>query len=95
MASALVQFRTDDVQKNTAIDICKTMGIDLQDYLRLCVARLISEKGIPFSMNVDEINASKAKRAMRVASCIAEKNGVSEMTLEEINAEISAARRES
>lgn len=92
MASTLVQFRTDDAQKKSASDICKTMGIDLQDYLRLCMARLVSERGIPFSMNIDDINASKAKRAMRAASKAAENRGISEMTLEEINAEISAAR---
>ena len=92
MASTLVQFRTDDIEKSNAIDICKTIGMDLQDYLRLCMSRLISEKGIPFSMNVDDINASKAKRALRIASAAAAKNGISDMTLEEINAEISAAR---
>ena len=93
MASALIQFRTDDISKNNAIDICRTIGIDLQDYLRMCVSRLISEKGIPFSMNAEVILASRAKAAMREASSIAKENGSADMTLEEINAEIAEARK--
>ena len=93
MASTLVQFRTDDVSKQNAIDICHTLGIDLQDYLRMCVSRLISEKGIPFSMNADAILASRAKAAMREASMTAETKGIADMSLGEINAEISATRK--
>ena len=93
MASTLIQFRTDDISKNNATDICRTIGIDLQDYLRMCVSRLISEKGIPFSMNADVILASRAKTAMREASSIAKENGSADMTLEEINAEIDEARK--
>lgn len=93
MASTLIQFRTDDISKNNATDICRTIGIDLQDYLRMCVSRLISEKGIPFSMNADVILASRAKAAMREASSIAKENGSADITLEEINAEIDEARK--
>ena len=93
MASTLIQFRTDDISKNNATDICRTIGIDLQDYLRMCVSRLISEKGIPFSMNADVILATRAKAAMREAGNIAKENGSADMTLEEINAEIAATRK--
>ena len=94
MASTLVQFRTDDQEKNNAAAVCKTIGIDLQDYLRLCMARLISEQGIPFSMNASDICAAKAKKAMKLASRIAAENGVADLSLDEINAEIIAARKE-
>ncbi len=93
MASTLVQFRTDDISKQNAVDICQTMGIELQDYLRMCVSRLISERGIPFSMNADEIIASRAKAAMRKASLEAEAIGISEMSLDDINGEIAATRK--
>lgn len=94
MASTLVQFRTDDKEKNNAAAICKKIGIELQDYLRLCMARLISEQGIPFSMNATDICAAKAKKAMRLASTAAVENGVADLSLDEINAEITAARKE-
>lgn len=92
MANSLVQFRTDDSTRLKAISICERLGIDLSTYMRMCIARLISENGIPFSMKLDE-NKNKAILAMREASRIAEENGISDMTLEEINAEIAEARK--
>ena len=93
MASTLVQFRTDDSAKATAVSICERLGIDLQSYLRMCISRLNQENGIPFSMNVNDIPRNKGIEAMRAASRIAEENGISDMTLQEINKEISAVRK--
>ena len=93
MASTLVQFRTEDSAKATAISICDKLGIDLQSYLRMCISRLIQENGIPFSMNVNDIPVNKGIKAMRAASEISAKNGDSNMSLEEINREISSTRK--
>ena len=93
MASTLVQFRTDDVSKAKAIGICERLGLDLQAYLRMCIARLNQENGIPFPMNVNELPLNKGLAAMQAASRIAEENGIADMTLEEINAEIAKARK--
>lgn len=93
MANTLVQFRAEETSRIKAISICEQLGIDLQTYLRMCISRLIQENGIPFSMKLDEISDNKGLQAMKAASQIAAKNGISDMTLEEINAEISAARQ--
>ena len=93
MASSLVQFRTDDSAKIKAISICEKLGIDLPTYMRMCISRLIQENGIPFSMKLGEESENKALKAMKEASRIAKENGISEMTLDEINAEISEARK--
>ena len=93
MASTLVQFRTDDSAKATAVSICERLGIDLQSYLRMCISRLNQENGIPFSMNVNDIPRNKGIDAMRAASRIAEERGISDMSLQEINKEISAVRK--
>lgn len=78
MASALVQFRTDDTAKIKAMSICERLGIDLPTYMRMCVSRLIQENGIPFSMKLDvSAEESAGLRAMRAASRIAEENGIS------------------
>ena len=95
MASTLVQFRTEDSAKATAMSICDRLGIDLQSYLRMCIARLNQENGIPFSMNVNDIPRNKGIEAMRTASKRAEEAGVSDMTLDDINKEIKASRRKS
>lgn len=93
MASSLVQFRTDDTSKIKAVNICERLGIDLPTYMRMCISRLIQENGIPFSMKLDEKSDSRALKAMKAASRIAEENGISDMTLDEINAEINAVRK--
>jgi DNA-damage-inducible protein J len=93
MANSLVQFRTDDDLKLEATAICEKLGIDLPTYLRICIARLIQENGIPFSMTLNQVPESKGLQAMKAASRIAQENGISGMTLEEINAEIAEARK--
>ena len=92
MASSLVQFRTEDTAKVNAMRICEKLGIDLPTYMRMCISRLIQENGIPFSMTLDQMPESRAVKAMKAASRIAAENGLSDMSLEEINAEIAATR---
>ena len=95
MASTLVQFRTDENTRIQATNICEQLGIDLPTYMRICITRLVQENGIPFSMKLDEEEDSSvaAYEAMREASRIAEENGIADMTLDEINAEIAEARK--
>ena len=93
MSSSLVQFRTEDTSKIKAISICERLGIDLPTYMRMCISRLIQENGIPFSMKLDCGTESTGLAAMKAASRIAEENGISDMSLDEINAEIAEARK--
>ena len=93
MANSLIQFRTEESSRIKASNICEKLGIDLPTYMRMCISRLILENGIPFSMNLNDMSENKAIRAMKAASRIAEENGIADMTLEEINAEISEARK--
>ncbi len=92
MANTLVQFRADETVRIKATDICEKLGIDLQTYLRMCMSRLIQENGIPFSMKLDGETENRGLAAMKAASRIAAENGISDMMLDEINEEISAAR---
>ena len=94
MSSVLVQFRTEDTAKAKAISICDRLGLDLQSYLRMCISRMNQENGIPFSMNVNDIPKNRGIEAMKAASRIAEENGIADMSLEEINTEIDAARKQ-
>ncbi|MGN0469359.1 MAG: type II toxin-antitoxin system RelB/DinJ family antitoxin [Acutalibacteraceae bacterium] len=93
MSSTLVQFRTDDESKIKAMNICERLGIDLQTYMRMCLSRLIQENGIPFSMKLKNEPENKGLEALKAASKIAEENGISDMTLDEINAEIADSRK--
>ena len=94
MANSLIQFRTEEISKIKAITICERLGIDLQTYMRMCISRLIQENGIPFSMKLGDLSDSGAMKAMKEASRIAQENGIADMTLEEINAEIAETRKQ-
>lgn len=94
MPNSLVQFHTDDASKIKATNICERLGIDLPTYMRMCISRLIQENGIPFSMKLGKEPENRAMTAMKAASRIAEENGISDMTLDEINAEIAEARKQ-
>jgi DNA-damage-inducible protein J len=95
MANTLVQFRAEETTRIKAASICEKLGIDLQTYLRMCMSRLVQENGIPFSMRLDDgTQENPGLRAMKAASRIAAENGISDLSLDEINAEIAAARGE-
>ena len=90
---ALLQVRVDDELKKQASAIFNEIGIDISTAVRMFLKRSVQEGGLPFGtkIDLDRINAIIAIDEMRT---ISEKNGNSEMTLDEINEEIRAARRE-
>ena len=93
MANSLVQFRIDDVLRQQASDICVKLGLDLSTYLRMSLTKLVQEQGVPFTVKLNTVpSADEAIAAMRRLSDISRANGNAEMTLADINAEISAAR---
>ena len=94
MANTLVQFRVDDTARIQAIRICERLGIDLPTYLRLCMSRMVQENGIPFSMKLEGREENRGIQAMKRASRIAAEQGIADMTLEEINAEIAEAGKQ-
>ncbi len=93
MANSLIQFRAEETTRIKAVDICERLGIDLPTYMRMCLSRLVQENGIPFSMKLEDGRESDAMKAMKAASRIAEENGISDMSLVEINSEIAEARK--
>lgn len=90
MANNLVQFRIDETSKMKAALICNQLGIDLQTYMRMCIARLIYNNGIPFDMVLSN-KPCEATKALFEMGKVSEENGNSEMTLDEISEEIRLA----
>ena len=94
MANTLVQFRIDDNLRRQANELCLKLGLDLSTYLRMSLTRLIQEQGVPFALKLNTAPTSAdAVAAMRKLSDLSQVNGNSKMTLDEINAEISATRK--
>lgn len=97
MASSVLQVRVEEGLRTQAAAIYEELGIDLQTAVRIFLKRSVVEKGLPFGMTLSERNETTSKamlRAMKNMSDAAEKAGVSDMSLDEINAEIAAARAE-
>lgn len=95
MANTLLQVRVDDALKAQAAAVYEELGIDLPTAVRMFLKRSVLVNGIPFEMTLPKNNdSSKIMRALRECNEEAERNGTANMTLEEINEEIAAARRE-
>ena len=94
MATSLVQVRIDDDLKAQATAIYDALGIDLSTAVRMFFKRSVLVGGVPFSMTLPQkdYKAERAVRILQEISDAAAANGTSEMTLDEINAEIAAAR---
>ena len=96
MATSLLQVRVEDSLKDQAAIVFENLGIDTSTAVRMFLKRVVMENGIPFRMTLpkETYNAERGYRAMIEISEDAKKNGVSDMTLDEINTEIEASRRE-
>ena len=94
MASSLIQIRLDEDLKEEATALYEALGIDLPTAVRMFIKRSLMVKGTPFPMtlNEQEYKAESAVQAMQKLSDAAKQNGTVNMTLDEINAEITAVR---
>ncbi len=101
MANTLVQIRIDDKLKDDVSEIYEQLGLDLSTAVRIFFKRTVAENGIPFTMKLNCDNKRNLARkkvpedvmlAMEAMSDSAEENGISDLSLEEINAEIQAVR---
>lgn len=96
MASTLVQIRVDEDLKNEATSIFEQLGLDLPTAFRIFLKKSIEERGIPFNMKIstEKKNLKQAEKLLKKANKEAKKNGIQDMSLDEINAEIKAYRQE-
>ncbi|WP_296029207.1 type II toxin-antitoxin system RelB/DinJ family antitoxin [Treponema sp. UBA753] len=96
MASTLVQIRVDEDLKNEATSIFEQLGLDLPTAFRIFLKKSVEERGIPFSMRVNSENKAlkQANNILKMANKEAKKNKIQNLTLDEINAEIRAYRKE-
>ena len=95
MANTLVQVRIDEDLKNQATSVYESLGMDLSTAVRIFLKRSVMVNGVPFSMTLpnSETKAEKAMQALKELRLEATKNGTSELSLDEINAEIEAVRQ--
>lgn len=96
MATSVMQVRVDDDLRTKATAVYDELGIDLPTAIRMFLKRSVVVNGVPFSMTLpkQDYKAESAIRAMQNLSESAQQNGTADMSLDEINAEIAACRKE-
>ena len=94
--TSLIQIRVDSTLKEQASKLYEDLGIDLSTAIRMFLKRSVLINGVPFSMTLpkEDYKAERALRAMQEISEASERNGLADMSLDEINAEIDATRKE-
>jgi len=90
----LNQFRSDKALRDDCVAIYNAMGMDLNTAFRMFMERTRMVRGLPFPATLPDDTAAYIE-GKRIFEAIREDmKDVPEMTLEEINAEIKAARAE-
>ena len=88
--TALVQIKVDTKTKTDVTSIYESLGLDLPTAVRIFFKKSIAVGGLPFELRND--NLSDRWSIYKEARNSIKKNNVPEMSLDEINAEIAAAR---
>ena len=94
METTLIQTRVDTSLKNDVSRLFNALGLDISTAIKIFFKKCIQENGIPFDVRIarSEYVSPQGMSAFLELRRQAEENGVSGMSLDEINAEISAAR---
>lgn len=90
----LNQFRSDKELRDECAAIYEAMGMDLNTAFRMFMERTRMVRGLPFPAILPEEKMTKAEARAAIEQLRKEAADLPEMTLDEINAEISAARAE-
>lgn len=88
----LIQFRADKALKQEVSDIYEQLGMDLPTAFRMFMKRSKQVKGLPFEAILPTQTITRGDALDAFYSARQQMADEPEMSLEEINAEISAAR---
>ena len=90
----LIQFRVDKELKQNVAEICDALGTDTSTVLRMCMKQMCIVRGIPFPTRLPESTVTRREALDAFKEMRNQAAHVPEMSLEEINEEIRAARSE-
>ena len=90
---ALIQFRADKILKQEVTEIYETIGMDLPTAFRMFMVRSKAVRGLPFPATLSDDAITHADALNAFSKLRTEASDVPEMSLDEINAEISAAKK--
>ncbi len=88
------QFRSDRQLREDCVAIYESLGMDLNTAFRMFMERTRMVRGLPFPAVLPENKMTGTEARSAISALRREAADTPEMTLEEINAEIKAARAE-
>ena len=95
MRQTATTIRLDADLKAEFDKLCEEFGMSANTAFNIYVKTVVRQRRIPFQIETDQIDevTERGRRAFWALREEAKKNGLTGMTLEEINEEIRAARR--
>lgn len=90
----LIQFRADRALKQEVTEIYEQLGMDLPTAFRMFMTRSKMVKGLPFDATLPEQTVTRAEARNAFHELRRQAADLPELTLDEINTEIAAARAE-
>lgn len=97
MAQATFSVRMDEALKKQFDSLCQEFGMNASTAINVFARAVVRQRRIPFEISSPETDITRegAMRAFMALRAQAKDNGISDMTLNEINNEINLARKES
>ena len=92
--TSLIQARVDTELKNEASELFESLGLDMTTAIKVFLKRCLQEGGIPFEIRNNKESSLDALKAFMLLRQQAEANGVSDLTLDEINALIESVEKQ-
>lgn len=94
MAQATFSVRMDEDLKQQFDVLCSQFGMNMSTAINIFARAVVYQRRIPFDISApdNEITREGAMQAFMALRKSAEVNGLQDMSLDEINAEINAAR---
>lgn len=89
---ALIQFRVDKELKQDVAEICDALGTDMPTVFRMCMKQMRIVRGIPFPTKLPEGTVTRSEALDAFEEMRRQAADIPEMSLDEINEEIRAAR---
>ena len=90
----LIQFRADKALRQEVAEIYEAMGMDLPTALRMFLTRSKLERGLPFEAKLPKVAVPRNEAWNAFEELRRQASNLPEMSLDEINEEIRAAREE-
>ena len=96
MSQATISIRVDQTLKKSFDSLCEAFGLSATSAFNIFMKAVVRERRIPFEIRADQsdVTRQKALNAFEAMRQSLANSGINEMSLDEINAEIKAARDE-